>query len=427
MTLIVTYHGDVETTSFFMTRIEEKLKADGYKVAPLFYNEDLAAWLRGRDDLSQAVFLTFNFAGIYTHDACFMPGSKGRFLADAFAMHCINILVDHPYHYHDFLYEQIRLRSSRYSQFCIDRAHLAYMKEYFPELPDVSFLPSGGTGYKAPEEKPQEPDLSARPIDLLFAGTYVAPDSFDVFIDRNGPEYSAFYHSILDEAIADPSAKLDEITRRRMEEEIEEGFTKEELRLTLGHIQFLDYYVRYSRRAGVIRSLADYEETDPETGAKRYLSITIVGSGWEGFVKSLKHPERITLLPYADSREVLRLLSQSRLSLNILPSFHEGAHDRIFNAMLCGAVCVTDTNPYLDALLKDGENALIYGFSENGEAVMGEDFPAKTLIRLLLPENHPALQRIADCGRAFAAEHTWEKRVAAIEALFREEADDGGV
>jgi hypothetical protein len=300
---------------------------------------------------------------------------------------------------------------------------MAYMQEYFPEIALGPFLPSGGTGYDG-----SVPGTSDRPIDLLFAATYVAPRSFDVFIDRNGPEYSAFYHSILGEALAYPAERLERIVKRRMEEEIEEGFTKEELRLTLGHIQFLDYYVRYSRRAAVVRAIADYEETDPETGEVRRLSLTIVGSGWESFVKQLKHPERITILPYADSREVLRLMTQSKLALNVLPSFHEGAHDRIYNAMLCGAVCVTDSNPYLDTFLSDGENAVLYQtpavFEKDGGRASAEAL-CRRLSDLLRKEAFPLLSQMADAGRQLAGKETWRQRAALIAQTIRSSRPDG--
>ena len=172
--MIVTYHGDVETTSFFMTQIEEGLQADGYQVCPLFYNEDIEKWLAGKEELLRgAFFLTFNFAGIYSKDSCLIEiaGEKDVIketvkedspetdkkeeekiprkvmLVDRFMMRCINIIVDHPYHYHDFLYEQIRFRRTRYLQFCIDKQHIAYMKRYFPEIALGGFLPSGGTGF----------------------------------------------------------------------------------------------------------------------------------------------------------------------------------------------------------------------------------------------------------------------------------------
>ncbi len=473
--LIITYHGDVETTSFFMTQIESQLQADGYQVYPLFYDavpaelsSDIAAYLQrspeqAEKDLEGAVFLTFNFAGCYSKDPCLY---KDGMLVDRYRMRIVNILVDHPYHYHDFLYEQIKERRDRYLQFDLDRQHIAYMERYFPEISLGGCLPSGGTAYKE-DAGEDTADTDERPVDILFAGTYVPPEGFDLFIERNGPEYSAFYHSMLREALADPSAKLEDIIRRRLIEEIEEGVSEDEIRQTLGHVQFLDYFVRYKRRGEVIRYLADWEPYGdsedremPDDTDGEGLHITIVGSGWEHLMEQIRHPERITLLPYADSKEVLQLLTKTKISLNVLPSFHAGAHDRIWNSMLCDAVCVTDTNDYLNAFLQDGENAIVFqtpaidddilqtgddleesslrsdeaddpgdGFVQEGDTAgrhryrltaEGEKEMARLARRirdLLRPEAEDERGRITRAGEKLAASQTWAHRTKGLEKV----------
>ena len=417
---IYTYHGDVETTSFFMTQIEKHLMTEGYDVIPLFFDAlPKGPFSRG------AVFLTFNFAGIYSKDAYLLGDlmqaesscdndDGAAMLVDAFDMKIINIIVDHPYHYHDFLYEQQGKRKDRYFQYCIDREHVKYMERYFPDINCAGFLPTAGTRFCGAASEDQIP-FDRRTIDILFAGTYVEPDWFDVFIERNGPEYAAFYHSMTDEALADPFAKLENIVRRRLVEEITEGVSEDEIRLTLGHIQFLDYFVRYKRRGEIIRALADGEG----------LCITIAGSGWEGFRDSLDHPERVTLLEHTDSEGILKLLSETKISLNILPSFHDGAHDRIFNSMLCGCVCATDTNPYLDEILTDGENALLYKtvpvknneISDEGKKICSH---LAGRIKEILDAGGGEMLRgdggtaIAEAGRKAAADHTWTSRADSI-------------
>ncbi|MBO4337968.1 MAG: glycosyltransferase family 1 protein [Lachnospiraceae bacterium] len=437
---IYTYHGDVETTSFFMTQIEKQLVTEGYDVIPLFFDAlPKGLFLSGdtggaeqnpdgRDVLAKAegaVFLTFNFAGIYSKDAYLLGdllptegagnnGDGAGMLVDAYDMKVINIIVDHPYHYHDFLYEQQEKRRDRYFQFCIDREHVKYMERYFPDINCAGFLPSAGTVFSIASSEDEIP-FDRRRFGILFAGTYVEPDWFNVFIERNGPEYAAFYRTMTDEALADPFARLEDIVRRRLEEEIEEGVSEDEIRLTLGHIQFLDYYVRYKRRGEVIRTLTDGEGLD----------ITIAGSGWEEFRESLDHPERITLLEHTDSEGILSLLSETKISLNILPSFHDGAHDRIFNSMLCGCVCATDSNPYLDEILADNENALLYKtppivngrISKEGKKICAElagrikeTLDGKDGEDMLGEDAHA----IAEAGKNLAASHTWASRAETI-------------
>lgn len=102
------------------------------------------------------------------------------------------------------------------------------------------------------------------------------------------------------------------------------------------------------------------------------------------------------------SEECLEKVSRSRISLNVLPWFREGAHDRIFNTMLNGAVCLTDTNTYLDTMLVDGRNCVTYSLTEL------DKLPGK--VKALL-DNPGQMQAIADEAYSFARNHTWAERM----------------
>lgn len=386
---IITFYGDVETTSYFLTQIEKQLRKDGYEVCPFYFDAEKKS-AEGTGEITQgAYFLTFNFAGLYGEDT-WLDGAEAIPVVDRYALRCINIIVDHPYHYHDFIKEQLKKRADRYVQICIDRLHMAYMQRYFPQVKLGPFLPTAGTEVLC---KP----WSERGRDILFTGTYVCPSHFDVFINRNGEEYSQFYHSIIDEVLADPQLLLEDVARRRLMEEIPE-VTEEEIKETLGHIQFLDYYIRFSLRGNVVAALADAG-----------LKVHIIGAGWENLPCS--HPENLILSPYASSQECLLALADAKLALNVLPCFHAGAHDRIFNTMLAGAVCVTDSNAYLDQILIDEENVILYD-RERPEKL------ADRLIALMQPQMDEKLQKIAERGRKLAlAGHTWEARTKILEGI----------
>lgn len=386
---IITFHGDVETTSYFLTQIEKQLRKDGYEVCPFYFDAEKKT-AEGTDEIMQgAYFLTFNFAGLYGEDM-WLAGDGREPVADIYRLRCINIIVDHPYHYHAFIQEQLEKRADRYMQICIDQMHMAYMHRYFPQVKLGPFLPTAGTKMLC---KPWR----ERTTDILFTGTYVCPSHFDVFINRNGAEYSQFYHSIIDEVLSDPHALLEDVARRRLTEEIPEA-TEDELRETLGHIQFLDYYIRFTLRGNVVAALADAG-----------LKVHIIGAGWENLPCS--HPENLILSPYASSEECLLALADAKLAMNVLPCFHAGAHDRIFNTMLAGAVCVTDSNPYLDQILIDGENVILYDRDEPEKL-------AERLTAFLQPQMDEKLQKIAKAGRELAmAGHTWDARTKILEEI----------
>ena len=89
-----------------------------------------------------------------------------------------------------------------------------------------------------------------------------------------------------------------------------------------------------------------------------------------------------------------------------MPWFKDGAHDRIFNTMLNGAVCVTDSSIFLDTILQDGENAALYSLDSLGRL--------PEMIKGLL-DDPMRMQRIADTGYQMAKNgHTWEHRAEEI-------------
>ena len=97
------------------------------------------------------------------------------------------------------------------------------------------------------------------------------------------------------------------------------------------------------------------------------------------------------------------MISQSKLSINVMPWFKNGAHDRIFNSMLNGAVSVSDTSRYLLEEFKDGENIVFYTLNSI-------ESMAERIAELL--KEPDTMQHIAD--RAYEkciVSHTWAKRV----------------
>lgn len=94
--------------------------------------------------------------------------------------------------------------------------------------------------------------------------------------------------------------------------------------------------------------------------------------------------------------------------------FKDGAHDRIFNTMLNGAVCLTDSSVYLDEILHDQEDCALYSLSQM------ERLPEIAASLLADPDR---MQRIADKGDELAqAGHTWAHRAKVLHELIESEA-----
>ncbi len=89
-----------------------------------------------------------------------------------------------------------------------------------------------------------------------------------------------------------------------------------------------------------------------------------------------------------------------------MPWFKEGAHDRIFNSQLNGAVSLTDDSIYLKEQLIDKKNCVFY--SLKNIAALPE------IVHNLL--DHPdQLETIAQNGYKTAlSSHSWKKRAETL-------------
>lgn len=167
---------------------------------------------------------------------------------------------------------------------------------------------------------------------------------------RNGDEYADFYNSIIDNLIDNPDQPDDAVMERYILKEMPET-DSDQLRETLPNMIFIDTYVRFYFRGEVIKSLID-------NGIK----VHCIGQGWNRLC--CRHPENLTYTSDVLSHGCLEAISQSKLSLNVMPWFKDGAHDRIFNSMLNGAVCLTDHSKYLDEVLEPNKNIVFYDLKQ---------------------------------------------------------------
>ncbi len=97
------------------------------------------------------------------------------------------------------------------------------------------------------------------------------------------------------------------------------------------------------------------------------------------------------------------MMGDSKIVLNTLPWFRDGSHERVFNAMLSGAVAVSETTQYLEEALPS--DAWV-SFDLSPESLEGL---AQRILALLADESR--LQGIASAGyEAALSAHTWENR-----------------
>lgn len=418
MKRLLLFQPSVETLHFFSDRLAEEYVQMGYDVRlvrihePFFGTEKLIDFIVPHE----TVMITFNFHGIQREAIFHTP--EGELLWDKYDVACINIIVDHPFYY----YEELQYLPKRYLQICIDGDHTDYMKQFYPEIPLGGTMPLSGCDYRASfgegiplslREDVIDPSLripnltgatvpshpiAKRSTPVVFTGCFTQPDFFLPYMKRNGAEYDAFYHGILDDLLANPDQCIHTVYLRHLNRELPE-LTTEELKNVMNKMIFLDLWIRFTFRGKAIQTLLEAD-----------IPVHCIGAGWDKLPAKKKNT--LTHTEYSDTAVCLKAISEAKISLNVMPWFKRGAHDRIYSSMLNGAVCVTDKSQYLTKHFPDGDLLRYYDL-KNLSALPG-------IVTNLL-EHSEEMQHLADRAQAYAKEHlTWKQYAKKLIPYFSE-------
>lgn len=330
MKKIVMFVGGVETLAYFSIQMGNEFKRLGYSV---FYfdledAENSAKKLRKFVKPNETVMITFNFEGLEKEQGVYKDGIG--YVWDGYQIPCYNIAVDHPYYYHERLADLPR----KYYHISIDRNHEAYFKTFYPEFEHLGFLPLAGSRRNElckPEKK----------RDVILTGNFTPTSFCEPYIHWINDEYAAFYQGIIDDIIAHPWRTVEEAALEHCEHEMGENSYRD-LRIALHKMIFIDIYVRNYWRGEAVKVLTDAG-----------IRVDVYGKGWDELECS--HPENLILHPQTTSAECMQAIAESKVSLNVMPWFKDGAHDRVFNSILNGTVCVTDKSKYLCEELQEGQ------------------------------------------------------------------------
>lgn len=378
MRRIVMFAGGVETLEYFSKQMAKQFEKMGYLV--FFYDlQDetrSARRLRKFIKVGETVLITFNFQGLEKEVGVYREGIG--YLWDEYRIPCYNIAADHPYFYH----ERLSDLPGEYHHISIDRFQEEYFKKFYPEYHHEGFLPLAGTSLTADA-------LSAKCYDVIMTGNYTELSFFEPYINWINEEYATFYRGIIEELIQKPWQTVEQVALAHCEREMGQVPYKE-LRIAMSKMIFIDMYVRNYWRGKVVRTLVDAG-----------IRVDVVGKGWEK-LEEVRHPENLIIHPQTDSLTCLQMIAQSKISVNVMPWFKDGAHDRVFNSILNGAVCVSDTSGYLCEELLEGEGVYYYTLQEV------EALPK--MVKELLQDEGRMRECVARGIRKLQKIHTWAQR-----------------
>lgn len=402
---IVMMEGGVETLSYFSHQMAGEFQKLGYAV--FFYDlkqeESSAGKLRKFIRPRETVLVTFNFQGLEKEAGVYREGIG--YLWDTYHIPCYNIAADHPYFYDD----RLKDLPEKYRHISIDRRQKAYFEEFYPEYVSRGFLPLAGTGLRQGEDEAKtgkagaqgDAEQAAPCYDVILTGNYTKLSFFEPYINWINEEYAAFYRGIIDDLLEHPACTVEEVALAHCEREMGKE-PNDQLRIALHKMIFIDLYVRNYWRGKAVRTLVNAG-----------IPVHVVGKGWEE-LEDVRHPECLKLHSQTASVTCLEMLADAKVSLNVMPWFKDGAHDRVFNSILNGAVCVTDPSCYLEEELHEGEGVCYVALQDM------DALPEK--VKDLL-QNDSGRNEIVRRGRAIVEQkHTWAQRAKTLAAWIAEDA-----
>ena len=374
---IVLIRGQLPTLNLFLDQMKQGFLDLGYEI----YEFDLCDSNNRIEHLVEYV-QEGNVKALLSFNTSFFGAtfSTGENIWETLGIPCINILVDHPCRYHAGVLLNM---PSTGVILCIDRNHMNYVNRFYPNIMFNGFLPHGGDS-PCVSHKP----ISERKIDVLYGGDlFKTPQEFN-FSEFKFPEKQIITHMI-----DHPEDTFEAAVEGQL---LQAGVVvpDEKLRAFISaHVQLENYANSY------------YREKILGNIAKAGISLDIYGAGWtECDWSSLPN---VHCHGKISPEEVLLKMEDSKIVLNTMHWFKDGAHERVFNAMMCGAVALSETSKYMVEALP-ADTWVSFDLSEESLSSL----PGR-IEKLLADEDE--MQRIASAGHDLAVlEHSWKARTAEL-------------
>ena len=331
---------------------------------------------RLEEELSRPFEFIVAFAAIGTRPQHLPAGSH---MYDRLSAPYVAVLVDHP------SYQLDRFTIDNMIITCYDRTHVAFLNRYLEGRKRVEFLAHGGSA--AGDDRPAP---GPRPIGILFPGTYADPDAeYDSLRKSLPPDVYEIMDFVIERLITSDGEPMENALSAVLAAEGRE----DEWARFCPYLLPLESFVKPYKRMEVLRRL---------DGAG--LEIEILGNHWPDSL--FRHHRIQPARPYGD---VLRLMQQSKMVLN-MGFVPDGSHERVFSALLNGALPVSDCNPYLEETFPHASDTLLFRWTRLDE------LPARIAAWLndeASLAGYPS--RANELGRA----HTWAARAGQLLELVR--------
>ncbi|MEC7839733.1 MAG: glycosyltransferase [Chlamydiota bacterium] len=313
-----------------------------------------------------------------------LPDEKGRFFCEMIGIPHVACIVDSQNLFIPLIHSPLTVIV------CSDR----FSCEFFRGLKceNVLFMPHGV------EKSLCEPSHLDRCYDVTVLCSLI---DYERLRDEWKEKYDKVVCKAMDDAIektlSDPTTTYVQALVEAVDRQMELNYHLDPSKVDfISVMDDVEMYLKGKSRIDIIKAVKDAK-------------VHIFGSApdstsWEHYLGDhMKNIEVHEPVPY---EQVIEILKQTKILLNASPWIKNGAHERIFYGLACGALVFTNENTYFNENFKNGENIVLY---KNGDL---KDVNKKVNEYL---SNENLRQKIATKGNeTVKANHSWEARAETL-------------
>ena len=329
------------------------------------------------DDLEKYVGASYDLLIDFNSDLPRALMDDDSYFLDQVDAPFFDVILDHPLYHHDTLKNKLK----NFHVVCLDARHRDYILKYYPHIKSVTVTPMTGElafGHDVIDWD----NYSTRPYDIIFSGTYTDPTRIETAINKMPDLISDNVYELIDMMRADNSLTIEDAVDRLAENEFYD-YINSDKPLHTQIFYLADTYIRCINRKKLVQALDRCE-----------CKIHLFGGLWEEL--ELKNAILHKEIPF---NLTFTVFAKSKISVNIMPGFKAGSHDRVFSAQLNGAASLTDPTTLLLNEYKDNKDILFFDLDNI-------DFVTEKINSFL--KDIESLKKIAQAGYETASHnHTW--------------------
>ena len=346
------------------------------------YLNDSAAMQRAYD-LMQSGEVWFSIG--VNDTGAFLQTAPGHYVLGDLPVPYVSVLLDAPYNAAN---GDLGFPCQKHYLWVLDKSHIGAIKYRFPDKKFAGeiFQPLGG------DVAQNEDDIfsQTRDMDVVFSASMFEDGNIREYWKEktDNPFVIGILNDVVDYMLSKPISLLPAV-KYVLEDR---GLIGDDYVTALApYFHGVFFYVKMKRRYRTLEALAD-----------KGFQVEVFGPGWE----NVPFAQKLNLHGQVSYETVLEAFSRAKVVVQDQAEFNNGGHDRVFTAMLNGAVVVSEYSSYLDKEFDDGSDIYLFDWKNIGQQMNEVDV-------LLVDESKRLASAIRAYGKA-KANHCWANRAMRV-------------